>query len=156
MTDRRGGVVGMLWVRLPPFRERDPPPDMSAPVAEITRREEFSAAHRLHDPRLSDEENRRLYGPCNNPRGHGHNYVLEVTVRGEIPPNGMVMDLNRLMVLLREEIIPTAENLAVAFWERLAPRLEENPACRLQRIRLYESPSNFVDYYGPTTREPAR
>lgn len=142
---------------------------MSTPIAEITRREEFAAAHRLHDPRLSDEENRRLYGPCNNPRGHGHNYVIEVTVRGEIPPSGMVMDLNRLMLLLREEIIaevdhkhlnhdvpflegiiPTAENLAVAFWERLAPRLEENAACRLQRIRLYESPSNFVDYYGPT------
>lgn len=146
---------------------------MSAPIAEITRREEFSAAHRLHDPRLSDEENRRLYGPCNNPRGHGHNYVVEVTVRGEIPENGMVMDLNRLMMLLREEIIaavdhkhlnhdvpflegiiPTAENLAVAFWRRLAPHFEEYSGCRLQRIRLYESPSNFVDYYGPVMGTP--
>ena len=135
---------------------------------EITRREEFSAAHRLHDPSLDDAENARIYGICNNPNGHGHNYALEVTVRGPVPRSGMVLDLNRLMVLLREEIvaevdhkhlnhdvpflagiIPTAENVAVAFWERLAPRIEEFEGCRLHRIRLYESANNFVDYRGP-------
>jgi 6-pyruvoyltetrahydropterin/6-carboxytetrahydropterin synthase len=141
---------------------------MTSPVVEITRREEFCAAHRLHDPALSDAENARLYGVCNNPNGHGHNYALEVTVRGPVPRSGMVMDLNRLMVLLREEIIaevdhknlnldvpfleginPTAENIAVAFWERIAPRIEEYEACRLHRIRIYESRDNFVDYLGP-------
>lgn len=140
---------------------------MSEPVVEITRREEFSAAHRLHDPTLSDAENRALYGVCNNPRGHGHNYAFEVTVRGVVPSNGMVMDLNRLMVLLREEIVsqvdhkhlnhdvpwladvnPTAENVAVAFWSRLEPRLRGFEGCRLHRIRVYESRNNFVDYLG--------
>lgn len=142
---------------------------MSEPQVEITRREEFSAAHRLHNPDLSDAENRRLYGVCNNANGHGHNYAVEVTVRGPVPAGtGMVMDLNRLMVLLQEEIvsqvdhrhlnhdvpwladvIPTAENVAIAFWDRLEPRLE-GFECRLHRVRLYESRNNFVDYTGRT------
>jgi 6-pyruvoyltetrahydropterin/6-carboxytetrahydropterin synthase len=138
---------------------------MTQPIVEITRREAFSAAHRLHDPRLSDEENRRLYGICNT--DHGHNYALEVTVRGPVPGSGMVMDLNRLMQILREEIVsqvdhkhlnrdvpflrglvPTAENVAIAFWERIEKRLAAGEACRLQRVRVYESRENFVDYHG--------
>lgn len=140
---------------------------MVEPVVEITRREEFSAAHRLHDPALSAEENRRLFGICNGE--HGHNYAVEVTVRGAAPRRtGMVLDLNRLMEILREEIvtqvdhkhlnhdvpwlagrIPTAENVAVAFWERLEPRLRGFEGCRLSRVRVYESRYNFVDYLGP-------
>lgn len=143
---------------------------MSEPYVEITRREEFSASHRLHNPALGDEENRRLYGPCNNPNGHGHNYAVEVTVRGRVPaPTGMVIDLNRLMVIVREEliaevdhkhlnhdvaflegVIPTAENVAVAFWGRLEPRLKGFAGCRLHRVRVYESRNNFVDYLGAT------
>jgi 6-pyruvoyltetrahydropterin/6-carboxytetrahydropterin synthase len=138
---------------------------MAQPLVEITRRESFSAAHRLHDPRLSDEENRRLYGMCNTE--HGHNYAFEVTVRGVVPANGMVMDLNRLMLILREEIvshvdhkhlnrdvpflqgiIPTAENVAVAFWGRIEKRIAQNESCRLLRVRVYESRENFVDYQG--------
>ena len=146
---------------------------MSAPPqVEITRREEFSASHRLHDPRLTDEENRRLYGICNNPHGHGHNYELEVTVRGPVPDgSGMVMDLNRLQMLLRERVVveldhkhlnhdvpflgervPTAENLAVALWDRLEPEVREFEECRLHRIRLYESRNNFVEYRGSAER----
>lgn len=144
------------------------PRERPLPRVEITRREEFSAAHRLHDPRLSEEANRRLYGICNNQNGHGHNYELEVTVQGEVPESGMVMDLNRLMLLLQEEvvreldhkhlnhdvpflegIIPTAENVAIAIWERLAARLEDHPGCRLHRIRLFESRNNYVEYHGP-------
>lgn len=140
---------------------------MSEPIVEITRCEEFSAAHRLHDPQLSDEENRRLYGPCNT--DHGHNYMLEVTVRGPVPASGMVIDLNRLMSILREEVIarvdhkhlnrdveflsgqiPTAENVAVAIWAQIAPRLRGFEGCRLHRVRIRESRSNLVDYYGPT------
>jgi 6-pyruvoyltetrahydropterin/6-carboxytetrahydropterin synthase len=142
---------------------------MNDPYVEITRREEFSASHRLHSPDLDDEENRRLYGVCNNPNGHGHNYEVEVTIRGAVPSRtGMVMDLNRLMVILREELIsavdhkhlnhdvpflagvvPTAENVAIAFWKRLEPRLRGFEGCRLHRVRLYESRNNYVDYLGP-------
>lgn len=141
---------------------------MSEPIVEITRREEFSAAHRLHNPAFSPEENRRLYGVCNNENGHGHNYAFEVTVRGPVPrATGMVMDLNQLMVVLREEIvahvdhkhlnhdvpflsgiIPTAENVAVAFWRRIEPHLKRFDGCRLHRVRVYESRNNFVDYFG--------
>jgi 6-pyruvoyltetrahydropterin/6-carboxytetrahydropterin synthase len=146
---------------------------MPDPVVEITRREEFAAAHRLHNPAFSAEENRRLYGICNNEHGHGHNYALEVTVRGPVPrATGMVMDLNRLMVLLREEIVsqvdhkhlnhdvpwladvvPTAESLAIVFWERLEPHVAEYEGCRLHRIRVFESASNFVEYLGPREAE---
>jgi 6-pyruvoyltetrahydropterin/6-carboxytetrahydropterin synthase len=142
---------------------------MTTPEVEITRREEFSAAHRLHNPALSDAENEALYGLCNNPNGHGHNYALEVTLRGPVPQGtGMVMDLNRLMVLLREEItsqvdhrhlnydvswlegvITTAENVAVMIWNRIEPHLKGFEGCRLQKVRLYESRDNFVDYLGP-------
>jgi 6-pyruvoyltetrahydropterin/6-carboxytetrahydropterin synthase len=136
----------------------------------ITRREEFSASHRLHDPALSDEENRRLYGICNNPNGHGHNYALEVTVRGGVPRSGMVMNLTDLMRLLRERvlpqvehkhlnhdvpflegIIPTAENVAIALWREIEPEVRRFEGCRLHRITLFESRSNFVEYLGPET-----
>lgn len=142
------------------------------PTVEITRREEFSASHRLHNPELSDEENRELFGPCNNFHGHGHNYELEVTVRGEIPEKtGMVMNLNDLMRLLRERVlekvdhkhlnhdvdflqgtIPTAENIAVGLWDQLEPEIERYEGCRLHRIRLYESRNNLVEYRGPNAR----
>lgn len=135
---------------------------------EITRAEEFSASHRLHDDALSDEENRRLYGICNNPNGHGHNYGLEVTVRGEVPGSGMVMNLTDLMGILRERIltqvdhkhlnhdvpflegaIPTAENIAIALWGQIEPELERFEGCRLHKIKLQESRSNSVEYRGP-------
>jgi len=141
---------------------------MGHPTVEITRREEFSAAHRLHNPELSDEENRRIFGICNNPHGHGHNYEIEVTVRGAVPDaNGMVMNLTDLMGLLRERVVleldhknlnhdvpflqgvvPTAENIAVAVWNRIEPEIRRYPGCRLHRIRLYESRNNFVEYRG--------
>lgn len=132
---------------------------------ELTRRLEFSAAHRLHNSEFSDQKNREVFGVCNNPNGHGHNYVLDVTLRGAADPaTGMVMDLNRLAVLLQERIftdldhkhldhdvpwlagqISTAENVAAAIWERLDDDLEG----RLYRLRLYESANNYVDYHGP-------
>lgn len=132
---------------------------------ELSRRLEFSAAHRLHNPAFSDAENRELYGVCNNPHGHGHNYVLDVTLRGPADPDtGMVMDLNRLAVLLDERIfqvvdhkhldhdvpwlagrVSTAENVVAAMWEQLAPHLDG----LLFRMRLWESRHNFVDYHGP-------
>lgn len=147
---------------------------MPARIVEITRREEFCASHRLHAPELSAEENARVYGVCNNANGHGHNYVLEVTLRGEVSEQtGMVADLNHLAGILREEIVsqvdhkhlnldvpflsginPTAENLSVAFWHRLEPRLRSLEGCQLFRIRLQESRDNFVEYFGPRVSSP--
>ena len=141
---------------------------MPPSVVEITRREEFSASHRLHDPALSDERNRELYGICNNLNGHGHNYELEATVRGAVPATGMVMNLTDLMRILRERVlpqvdhkhlnhdvpflqgvIPTAENVAIALWEQIEPQVRRY-GCRLHRIRLFESRNSYVDYLGPT------
>ena len=139
------------------------------PVLYITRRVKFCAAHRLHNPALSPEENRRIFGVCENPNGHGHNYTLDVTVRGEVPARtGMVMDLKVLKDLLEEHVvsaldhkhlnhdveslkgtIPTAENVAIRVWEIVESALE---GCELYRVRLLESDENFVDYYGPEGR----
>jgi len=131
----------------------------------ITRRAEFSASHYYHNPDLSPEENRRIFGKCNNPNGHGHNYVLEVTVAGPINPvTGMVGDLKELKHVIEQEVVqvldhkllnkevpgfaaklPTPENLAVVIWGLLAPKLKFGA---LHQIRLYENPDLYVDYFG--------
>jgi len=131
----------------------------------VTRRAEFSASHYYHSPTFSPEENRRIFGKCNNPLGHGHNYTVEVTVGGPIDPTtGMVLDLKELKALLEHEVIqlwdhkflnkevpafasknPTTENLAVEIWNLLAPKLLRG---KLHRIRVYETPDLFADYYG--------
>jgi 6-pyruvoyltetrahydropterin/6-carboxytetrahydropterin synthase len=131
----------------------------------VTRRAHFCAAHRLYNPAWSDEKNAEVFGKCNNPNGHGHNYDIEVTVAGEAPAEtGMVIDLKKLAEIVEREIIervdhkhvnhdvdflqgviPTAENMAVAFWKILAPKITEG---RLSSIRLYESVNNFVEYRG--------
>ncbi|MGH9728011.1 MAG: 6-pyruvoyl trahydropterin synthase family protein [Candidatus Acidiferrales bacterium] len=128
----------------------------------VTRKLEFSAAHFYHNPDLSAEENRRVFGKCNNPKGHGHNYILEVTVAGEPDPKtGMVLDLRELKEILDREVtqrmdhrhlnyevpelagkIPTCEEIAAALWRILEPKVHQG---RLDRIRLYESPDLFVD-----------
>ena len=135
---------------------------------QISHRQEFSAAHRLESTHLSESENRELYGPCFTM--HGHNYGVEVTVEGPVDARtGMVMNLARLAQLMRElifdamdhkclntdvpflaDVIPTAENLAIACWDRLEPHLNEgsNP-CRLHRVRIEESQANQVEYFGP-------
>lgn len=130
----------------------------------VTRKAEFSAAHRLFNPRFSDAENEAIFGKCNNPLGHGHNYVVEVTVAGEPSKDtGYVIDLKSLKDIVDTEIIdkvdhkhlnhdvdflrgiiPTAENLAVAFWKVL----DQNILGRLHSIKLYESDKNFVEYKG--------
>jgi 6-pyruvoyltetrahydropterin/6-carboxytetrahydropterin synthase len=131
----------------------------------ITRKAEFSAAHRLFNPEFSDEENKRTFDMCANFHGHGHNYVLEVTVIGEPDKNtGYVIDLKILKKIIDEEIIkhvdhkhlnfdvdflkdiiPTAENLSVKFWERLSGKIKNG---KLYSIKLYESENNFVEYKG--------
>ena len=131
----------------------------------LTRKCEFSASHFYHNPKWSDEENQRAFGKCANLNGHGHNYTLEVTVKGEIDPvTGFVVDLKELKDILNREVvdamdhrhlnkevpefttrIPTSENIAVAVWQRLDQKLN---VAKLHRVRLYELPDLFVDYYG--------
>ena len=131
----------------------------------ITRKIEFSAGHRLFNPNFSDEQNKATFGLCNNPNGHGHNYVLEVTLSGEVcDDTGMVFDLKELKKLTQREIIdkvdhknlnvdvdylkgiiPTAENLAIKFWEILESKITKG---RLHEIKLYESERNYVTYKG--------
>jgi 6-pyruvoyltetrahydropterin/6-carboxytetrahydropterin synthase len=136
----------------------------------LTRRYRFSAAHRLHNQALSGEENARLYGKCNNPRGHGHDYVLEVTVAGEVDlSTGMVMDLGLLDRLVEREVldrfdhthlnldvenfrarVPTTENLCVEIYNLLTRAFPDEPGerARLERVRLEETRSNFFEYEG--------
>ena len=131
----------------------------------LTRKAEFSASHYYHNPELSQEENQRLFGKCNNLNGHGHNYTLEVTVEGEVDPTtGFVLDLKRLKEVLNREVlevfdhrhlnkevpefaqqIPTTENIAIAIWRRLEPKLD---GAKMHRVRVYETPDLFVDFYG--------
>ncbi|HEY6352624.1 MAG TPA: 6-carboxytetrahydropterin synthase [Candidatus Angelobacter sp.] len=131
----------------------------------LTRKAEFSASHYYHNPQFTPEENRRIFGKCNNPHGHGHNYTLEVTVKGQIDErSGFVVDLKELKDIMNREVIdavdhrflnaevkefrdriPTTENLAVTIWKWLQPKLN---VARLHRIRLYETPDLFVDFYG--------
>jgi 6-pyruvoyltetrahydropterin/6-carboxytetrahydropterin synthase len=135
----------------------------------VTRQVHFNAGHRLYNPARSRAWNERTYGPCANANGHGHNYVLEATVRGRLDPaTGYVLDLGELKRVLERAVvgpcdhrnlnkdvdflrgvIPTTENLVVAFWGRIAPRIR---AGALHSIRLYETPRNFADYWGPGGR----
>jgi 6-pyruvoyltetrahydropterin/6-carboxytetrahydropterin synthase len=132
----------------------------------ITRREEFSASHACLNPALGPEENRALYGEDSNPNGHGHNYVVEVSIEGDPDPvSGMVFDLKRLKAVIRREVIepfdhrflnrevapfdrvaPTTENIAREIWRRLEPELAAANA-RLHRVRLYETEDLYVDCF---------
>ena len=141
----------------------------------LTRKIEFSASHLYHNPDFSAEENRRIFGKCNNPNGHGHNYVLEVTVGGDPDPTtGMVLDLKQLKEILEREVmdrmdhrflnyevaelagqIPTCENIAATIWRLLDPQIEAQLGRgHLTRVRLWETSDLYVDCYGedPTRR----
>ncbi len=133
----------------------------------ITRRAEFSSSHVCAQPSLSAEKNRELYGAASNPNGHGHNYVLEVTLEGDPDPaTGMVFDLKTLKDIINKQvvepmdhrflnhevppfdrIVPTAENLAAEIWNRLEPHFSGDRA-RLHNVRLFETEDLYVDYTG--------
>jgi 6-pyruvoyltetrahydropterin/6-carboxytetrahydropterin synthase len=134
----------------------------------VSRQEHFNAAHKLHNPNWSDERNREVFGPCANTNWHGHNYDLIVTVKGQPDPEtGFVIDLKQLSNLIREHItdqvdhknlnldvpfmqgkMASTENLVVAFWEILTRELSTISSAQLHCIKLYETPRNFVEYYG--------
>jgi 6-pyruvoyltetrahydropterin/6-carboxytetrahydropterin synthase len=133
----------------------------------LTRKEHFNAAHKLSNPNWSEEKNWEVFGKCSNKNWHGHNYELYVTVKGK--PNkdtGFIINLKDLSVLIRDEIclkldhknlnidvpflkdiLPSTENVAIKIWEILAPKIVEMGA-QLHSIKLYETESNFVEYFG--------
>ena len=129
----------------------------------VFRKAHFNSAHRLHNPKWADEKNRAVFGLCNNPNYHGHNYELEVQVIGEIDPEtGYVYDLGKLSHIIKtqvenrfdhknlnldcaefKDLNPTAENIVVIIWQILRGQIEENFDIK---VRLYETPRNFVEY----------
>jgi 6-pyruvoyltetrahydropterin/6-carboxytetrahydropterin synthase len=133
----------------------------------ITRKVEFSASHVCRNPGLSDQENHRLFGPAANQHGHGHNYVVEVSLAGEPDPvTGMVLDLKELKEILTRQVVepydhrflnyevppfdrvvPTTENIARDIWRRLEPHLTDNRK-KLYAVRVYETHDLYVDYFG--------
>ena len=133
----------------------------------LTRRVEFSASHHYHNPKFSADENQRIFGKCNNPNGHGHNYTLEVTVKGSVDSQtGFVVDLKQLKEIMNREVvdaldhrylnkevpefaehIPTTENIAIAVWNRLQGKMK---VAKLHRVRIYETPDLWADFYGET------
>ena len=133
----------------------------------ITRKMEFSASHVCRVPDLSDAENRELYGPASNPQGHGHNYVVEVTLEGEPDPvTGMIFDLKELKDVMNREVIepmdhrflnyevppfdrivPTSEQIAIEIWKRIEPHFRQ-PNCKLHQVRLFETDDLYVEYTG--------
>jgi 6-pyruvoyltetrahydropterin/6-carboxytetrahydropterin synthase len=142
------------------------------PLAHLTRRYEFSASHRLHSNQLSEDENWEVYGKCNNPYGHGHNYYLEVTVAGRVDSaTGMVVNLVDLDRVVKEEVldyfdhknlnldlecfrdlVPTSENLLLEIADRLEKRWDRETAAgssRLVKAKLQETGKNFFEYRYP-------
>jgi 6-pyruvoyltetrahydropterin/6-carboxytetrahydropterin synthase len=130
----------------------------------LTRRYKFCASHRLHSPQLDEEENRRVYGKCNNPYGHGHNYVVEVAVSGPVAPaTGMIANLSDLDSFVDREVIepfdhkylnveidefrdvvPTSENICIEIFNRL----QKFPFAKLERVRVEETSLNSFEYTG--------
>ncbi len=135
------------------------------PRVTVTRRVRFNAAHRVHNPELSDAENQRLFGKCNNPNWHGHNYTLDVSVEGDTDPrSGYVLDLAKLKDIVEahlvelvdhrnfnidvpfmQGVIPTSENIVVAFWKILEPLMTTG---KLKKLVLWETENNYVEYTG--------
>lgn len=131
----------------------------------LTRKVEFCASHRYHIESLPEEENFRLFGKCSYPHGHGHNYTLEVTVKGSVDHDtGMVMNLTDLDKILKDKVvetmdhrflnldipdfkekIPTTENLVLYIWDTIADCFN---GCELHKVRLYEDPFLYAEYYG--------
>jgi len=135
------------------------------PNVTVVRRVQFNAAHRVHNPSLSDEENKALFGKCNNPNWHGHNYTLDVFVTGPVDERtGYVIDLAQVKAIVQREVvdkadhrnfnlevdfmrgvIPTTENIVVGMWRVLEPHISPG---RLTKLVLWETPNNYVEYDG--------
>jgi 6-pyruvoyltetrahydropterin/6-carboxytetrahydropterin synthase len=137
-------------------------------TVELGRRYRFAASHRLHSEKLTEEENSRVYGKCNNPYGHGHNYVLEISVSGPVDPaTGMIANLADLDGFVEREVIeafdhrslneevlafrekvPTTENVCIEIYERL----KRFPNAKLERVRIEETANNSFEYAGEESK----
>ena len=145
--------------------KKSPAPRVLRGTVYITRQVHFNSAHRLHNPAKSQKWNEEKYGLCTNPHWHGHNYVLEVTIRGQPDPEtGYIMDLAELKRILERAVVskcdhrnlndevdflrginPSTENLVIAFWQEIEPLIH---AGELYRVRLYETPRNYAEFFG--------
>lgn len=135
----------------------------------VSRKEHFNAAHKLYNPNWSEEKNVEVFGPCANANWHGHNFELITTVKGlPDPETGFVVDLKQLSTLIREEVVDkldhknlnvdvdfmlgkmaSCENLIIEIWKILAPKVDEiTPQGQLHSLKLYETPRNYVEYFG--------
>jgi 6-pyruvoyltetrahydropterin/6-carboxytetrahydropterin synthase len=142
---------------------------MSAPVVHFSRRYHFSASHRLHVDRLTNDQNRDTFGKCNNPHGHGHNYVVQVTLSGPVDPaTGMVTNLADLDLFAQHEMlnlfdhanlnmldlfrdqVSTTENLSIEVWRIFSAY----PHARLRRVHIEETENNSFSYYGEGVLPP--
>lgn len=131
----------------------------------LTKRVDFAASHRYWNPKWNEEKNRAVFGKCTSEYGHGHNYILEVTIKGEVDPEtGMIINLYDLKPIMNEvlkdfdhkflnednphfkNLIPTTENIARVLWNLTEKSLEGVSDSRLYRIRVYETPDLYVDY----------
>ncbi|MEJ0057150.1 MAG: 6-carboxytetrahydropterin synthase [Bacteroidota bacterium] len=138
-------------------------------MVHVSRKEHFNAAHKLSNPAWSKEKNQQVFGPCANENWHGHNYDLIVTVKGDPDPEtGFVVDLKKLSDLIRNEVtdkldhknlnldvdfmkdkMASTENLVLEIWKILAPRIKDiAPKADLHSVRLFETPRNYVEYFG--------
>jgi 6-pyruvoyltetrahydropterin/6-carboxytetrahydropterin synthase len=133
----------------------------------ITRREHFNAAHKLYNPKWSDDQNTEIFGKCANPNWHGHNYNLYVTVKGKVNPDtGYSVNLKELSAIIRQhitdkldhknlnldvdfikDVMPSTENVAIAIWNELKPHIDKLE-CQLHCIKLHETENNYVEYFG--------
>ena len=142
--------------------------------AHLSRRFRFSASHRLHVDHLTDERNRELFGKCNHPFGHGHNYVAQITVAGPVDPEtGMVVNLADMDAFAQSELydrfdcanlnedaglakcVPSTENLCVELWRVFARFAAKYPGLRLRRVRIEETANNAFDYFGDGSPVPS-
>lgn len=131
----------------------------------LTRKEHFNAAHKLYNPKWSEEQNETVFGKCANRNWHGHNFDLFVTVKGQPNPDtGFIIDVKKLSLIIREHVVdkldhknlnldvdflqgmmPSSENIVKAIWQQLEPHITE---CRLHAIKLYETENIYVEYFG--------
>ncbi len=143
-------------------------------VAHLSRRYRFAASHRLQVDTLSAEQNRELFGKCNNPYGHGHNYFVQITVAGPVnDETGMVVNLADLDAFARQELlerfdetnlneypsfracVPSTENLCLELWQVFAKFVAEHAPLQLKRVRVEETNNNAFDYFGEGRPVPA-
>jgi 6-pyruvoyltetrahydropterin/6-carboxytetrahydropterin synthase len=136
------------------------------PMMRLSQKFEFSASHRLHNPQLSDDENCRIFGKCNNPHGHGHNYVLQVTIRGKADENGLLVEIPSFERIVAEtvidrvdhrnlnsevpefsELIPSVENIARVIYGWLEPNLRNNRS-ELASVTVWETSKTWCEYAG--------